>query len=129
MKKSTLDLLFAAFVAASLSSCATIISGTNAEVTIDSDIKDPVNITTSLQTYQNVVLPTKVQVKRKHLTGQHINITSEKYKFKDIVLESSINPVTFANILLGGLPGWGVDLITNGVSKPSQSTYFIEPIK
>ena len=128
MKKSTLNLLFAAFVAASLSSCATIISGTNAEVTIDSDIKDPVNITTSLQTYQNVVLPTKVQVKRKHLTGQHINITSEKYKFKDIVLENKINPVTFANILLGGF-GFVVDLITNSVSKPLQSTYFIEPIK
>ena len=128
MKKSTLNLLFAAFVAASLSSCATIISGTNAEVTIDSDIKDPVNITTSLQTYQNVVLPTKVQVKRKHLSGQHINITSEKYKFKDIVLENKINPVTFANILLSGF-GFVVDLITNSVSKPSQSTYFIEPIK
>lgn len=128
MKKSTLNLLFAAFIAASLSSCATIISGTNAEVTIDSDIKDPVNITTSLQTYQNVVLPTKVQVKRKHLSGQHINITSEKYKFKDIVLENKINPVTFANILLSGF-GFVVDLITNSVSKPLQSTYFIEPIK
>ena len=32
----------------------------------------------------------------------------------------------FCNILIGGLMGWGVDLGTNCVSKPSKKVYYIE---
>lgn len=33
---------------------------------------------------------------------------------------------TFGNILIGGLIGFGVDLISNCVAKPSKPNYFIE---
>ena len=97
------------------------------EMVNSSSVFEPVTITTEKQTYPNVNLPAVVQVKRKKLDGQRIRIESENYKFQDIVLKKAINGWAFGNILIGGLIGWGVDLMTNCVSKPSQDEYMIEP--
>lgn len=111
-----------------LSSCATIVSGGDPSITINSSsVFEPVTITTEKQTYPNINLPAVVQVKRKKLDDQRIRIESENYKFQDIVLKKAINGWAFGNILIGGLIGWGVDLMTNCVSKPSQDEYMIEP--
>lgn len=112
-----------------LSSCATIVSGGDPSITITGEVNEPVNITTTNQTYQGVTLPAVVKVKRHKLDGQRIQITSENYKFNDIVLEKSVNGWAFGNILLGGVIGLGVDLATNCVSKPSQTQYVIQPMK
>lgn len=110
-----------------MSSCATIVSGGDPSITIDGNVDEPVNITTSRQTYQRVFLPAVVRVNRHKLDGQRIHITSENYQFNDIILEKSVNGWAFGNILLGGLIGWGVDLGTNSVSKPSQTHFFVQP--
>lgn len=110
-----------------LSSCATIISGISPSIHIDGNNPEPVTITTSYQTYENVNLPQVVKVKRKKLDGQRIQITSPNYDYKDIVLKKTVNGWTFGNILLGGLIGWGVDLGTNAVSKPQQDTFQVSP--
>lgn len=110
-----------------LSSCATIISGTTPSIHIDGNNPEPVTITTSYQTYENVNLPQVVKVKRKKLDGQRIQITSPNYNYRDIVLKKTINGWTFANILLGGVIGWAVDLGTNAVSNPQQDTFFVNP--
>ena len=86
-----------------LSSCATIVSGGNPSITINGNVSEPVTIVTEEQTYPNVGLPAVVKVNRHHLDGQRIRITSENYKFDDIVLEKSVNGWAFGNILLGGL--------------------------
>ena len=128
MKKT--NFLKAAFVmvlpAMMLTSCATILTGGSPTIAIDGDVKEPVTIITEKQTYANVQLPCSVQVNRHHLEGQRIKIQSENFDFKDIVLEKTINGVTFANIILGGLIGWGVDMITNCVSNPQSKYYFVE---
>lgn len=128
MKKT--NFLKAAFVmvlpAMMLTSCATILTGGSPTVMIDGDVKEPVTIITEKQTYANVQLPCSVQVNRHHLEGQRIKIQSENYDFKDIVMEKTINGVTFANIIIGGLIGWGVDMITNCVSNPQTKHYFVE---
>ena len=111
-----------------MSSCATIISGSNPSISIDGNVTEPVTISTSYQTYENVNLPQVVKVKRKKLDGQRIQITSQNYTFKDIVLKKTINGWTFGNILLGGIIGWAVDLGTNAVSKPEQDNFFVNPI-
>lgn len=109
-------------------SCATIVSGGDPSITINSSsVFEPVTITTEKQSYPNVTLPAVVQVKRKKLDGQRIRIESKNYKFQDIVLKKAINGWAFGNILLGGIIGWSVDLITNSVSKPAQDEYMIEP--
>ena len=110
-------------------SCATIVTGTNAKISIDGDIDEPLTIVTSYQTYKEQKLPVLVKVKRKKLDGQRIQIFSENYEFKDILLRKTINSWTFGNIIIGGVCGWGIDLITNCVSSPAQDHFFIEGTK
>ena len=129
MKKVIKMAVFAACVVLSFSSCATIVAGGSPKITIDGDTKEPVTIITEKQTYPDVQLPYTVQVNRHHIDGQRIQIKSNKAEFRDVVLDKTVNSWTFGNILLGGLIGWGVDLITNCVSKPSKATYFIEEKK
>lgn len=111
-----------------LSSCATIVSGGSPSITINGDVSEPVTIVTERQTYPGVTLPVVVQVNRHHLDGQRIQITSDNYKYNDIILEKTVNGWAFGNILLGGLIGLGVDLATNCVSKPSQTQFNILPL-
>ena len=129
MKKVIKMAVFAACVVLSFSSCATIVAGGSPKITIDGDTKEPVTIITEKQTYPDVQLPYTVQVNRHHIDGQRIQIKSNKAEYRDVVLDKTVNSWTFGNILLGGLIGWGVDLITNCVSKPSKATHFIEEKK
>ena len=125
MKKNFKSLMLMAVAAMALSSCATIVTGSNPKVVIDGDVDEPVTISTSFTTYDNVKLPIMVRLKRKHLDGQRIKVTSENYTYKDVVVQKNINEWTFGNILLGGIIGWGIDLLTNGVSKPADNNYYI----
>ena len=106
--------------------CATIVTGTKAKISIDGDINEPLTIVTSYKTYRNQELPVIVEVKRKKLDGQRIKLTSERYEYRDILLRMSINSWTFGNLILGGLVGWSIDLITICVSTPAQDNFFIE---
>ena len=126
MKKVLKNAAIAAILVSSMTSCATIVAGGSPKITIDGDTKDPVTIITEKQTYPNVQLPYTVQVNRHHIDGQRIQIQSDKDSYRDVVLEKKVNSWTWGNILLGGLIGWSVDLITNCVSKPSKPNYFIE---
>lgn len=108
-----------------VSSCATIVSGGSPTITIDGNIGGPVTITTTKHTYSNVMLPYVVKVSRHKLNGQRIYVQSETTRYKDVVLQKSVNGWAFGNILLGGLIGWGVDLGTNAVSKPAQEYFYI----
>lgn len=126
MKKVIMAAVLSACVVLSFSSCATIVAGGKPKITIDGDTKDPVTIITEIQTYPDVLLPYTVQVNRHHIDGQRIQIKSENTEYRDVVLDKTINSWTFGNIILGGLIGWSVDLITNCVSKPSKANYYIE---
>ncbi len=128
MKITDLSKTFAVLISASLlmSSCATIVAGGSPKVIIDGDIKEPVTITTEKNVYKDVTLPQMVKVNRHKLDGQKITIKSKTKRYRDIVMEKTINEWAFGNILLGGLLGWGVDLITNCVSKPYQTRFNID---
>ena len=108
-----------------LSSCATIVTGTKPKVTINGNAKEPVTITTSYMTYENVILPTQVRVNRKHLSGQRISVKSPNYTYNDIVLDKKINGWAWGNLLAGGLIGWIIDLGTNCVSEPREYQYYV----
>ena len=126
MKKEIKLAAIAVSFVLSFSSCATIVAGGSPRITIDGDTKAPVTIITEKQTHPNVQLPYEVQVNRHHIDGQRIQIQSDNGSYRDIVLEKEVNGWTWGNILIGGLIGLGVDLITNCVAKPSKPTYFIE---
>lgn len=112
---------------AMFTSCATIVSGGSPKITIDGNSEEPVTITTEKQVYTNVTLPYKVKVNRHKIDGQRIQIQSATKRYNDVVLSKSVNGWAFGNILLGGIIGWGVDLGTNCVSKPSQTYFYIQP--
>lgn len=110
-----------------MTSCATMLSGTKADIFIHGNVDEPVNIVSSHGEYKDVTLPTVVEVKRRHLNGQHIQISSEHHTFDDIVLRKAFNEWALANIILPGPGGLVIDLITNAVSKPSYDCYFVRP--
>ena len=107
------------------SSCATIISGTTAEIHLDGDVDEPLTVVTTKGEYQDLSLPATVKVKRRSIDGQHIQISSDSYAFSDIILRKSINPWAvldaFSEVSLV------VDLLTNAVSVPVQDSFFITP--
>lgn len=114
-------------VALSFSSCATMFSGTKADIFIDGDLDEPVTIISSAGEYKDVALPTLVEVKRRHLNGQHIQVTSEHHSFDDIVLEKTFNGWALPSAIFYGA-GFFIDLMTNAVSKPKYDQFFIMPV-
>ena len=120
-------LLSTSLAAMLLTSCATIFSGTRADIFIHGDVDEPVTIVSSQGEYKDVTLPTVVEVKRRHLNGQHIQISSEHHTFDDIVLRKAFNEWALASIILSGAGGVVIDLITNAVSKPHYDCFFVRP--
>lgn len=108
------------------SSCATIISGSTAKIHIDGDVDEPVTIATSNGVYRDLSLPATVEVRRRSLDGQHIQINSENYAFSDIIIRKSLNPWSVLDAMVYGFP-LVIDLLTNAVSEPEQSRFFIAP--
>ena len=50
------------------------------KITINGDVPEPVTIETEETAYIDVTLPALVKVKRHHIDGQRIKITSENYE-------------------------------------------------
>ena len=111
----------------SLASCATMFSGVKADIFIEGDVDEPVTIKSSAGEYRDVMLPTLVEVKRRQLNGQHIQISSEHHSFDDIVLEKAINEWAFASAFVYVGP-FLIDLMTNAVSKPKYDQFVITPV-
>ena len=107
------------------SSCATIISGTTAKIALDGNVDEPVTVSTTKGLYKDVTLPTTVEVKRRSLEGQHIQISSENYAFSDIVLSSSLNSWSLLSAVF--VYPLVVDLATDAVNEPAQKRFFITP--
>lgn len=102
-------------VALILSSCATIITGTKAEITINGQQEEPVNITTvDNETYEQVMLPYVLKISRNDL-NEKISVTSEHYIYRDFIPGRKINGWILGNIVLGGVIGLGVDAATGAL--------------
>lgn len=110
-------------IAVFATSCATIVSGRKAKVTIQGhNAYEPVSIRTDAKFYNNVYLPITVKVKRKAKPST-IRITSDSYNYSDIVVGKKINSAFWWNIMLGGFIGMGVDAGTGAMYKPGQKVY------
>ena len=118
--------ILAVLLTISFTSCATIFSGTKADIFIDGNVEEPVTINSSAGEYKDVTLPTLVEVRRRQLDGQHIHITSDHHTFDDIVLRKSFNGLAIVSALMYGGP-FIIDLATNAVSKPKYDQFYIKP--
>ncbi|WP_300728202.1 PEGA domain-containing protein [uncultured Bacteroides sp.] len=117
MNKSNVSLctklLAAIVVISSFSSCATIFSGKKQKVDVTTypagarvyvDSKD-----------QMVITPATVKIPRKKKVA--ITFIKEGYKDETVTQKGSINPVTWGNIIIGGIPGWLIDWGTGSIYK------------
>ena len=105
-----------------LTSCASIISGTKASVTVSTSNGEPARANVDGENYY-INGPTTVKVKRgfKACTISVENETSHG----SVDVEKKFNAVTLGNILLGGIPGFAVDAATGAITKPAQSSYVV----
>lgn len=105
------------------SSCATIFSGTTAQVTVTSPDAQRVELIVDGQQYGEVTLPTQVTVKR-GFSSSSIKAIANGYEGEAIV-RKTFNEVGLVNILLGGIPGLIVDCATGAITKPDMASYTI----
>ena len=123
MKKSLLFLITFFSVIILLPSCATILSGTRANVTVTSPNASWANLTVDGNRYDNMVFPAKIRVKRGFNPSV---IKAENLEMEgSVTVEKKFNAVSLGNILLGGIPGYLVDVLDGAVMKPDKKEYTI----
>ena len=123
--RMTFCMVLATATLALVTSCATLVAGGSPTIIIDGDTPNPVTIVTAKKTYKDVLLPVTVEVNRHKIEGQRIQVLSKTEKYRDLYLTKKTNSWAYGNILLGGLIGWGIDLITNCVAKPKDTNFYL----
>lgn len=102
-----------------LTSCATILSGSKAKVTVKNDnVTSPVNLTYDGKTETNVFLPYEIKIKR-GFKPTTIKATAKGYEEASVSVGKKFNGTAVWNILLGGIPGIAVDAATGAMMKPA----------
>lgn len=108
----------------SFASCASIISGSKARITIDNDqpVDTPVLMTVDGKQYSDIYLPAKVRIKRGFKQSK-ITAEAQGYTDGEVAVNKKFNATTLANIVWGGIPGMAIDAATGAMMKPEQNTY------
>ena len=107
------------------SSCATIVTGSQAELTIDGNVDGPVTIQTSSETYRQVSLPRSIQVPRRTLKDS-ITLTVDSAESVSWVPGERLNNWFWGNLLGPGLVGMLIDGITMNAERPRFDTFFVQ---
>ncbi len=102
-----------------LSSCATIFTGTKDRITFNST---PPGARISIDGIEHGVTPFTMKVKRS-LSDTDVQLKLDGYETKLITLSSEFNIISVLN--LGNLLGWGIDAITGSVMKYDKKSYDI----
>ncbi len=122
MKK---EIVIVLLVIVFLSSCATILTGTKATITITSPNTNKANLKVDGMTYANMILPAQIEVKR----GRRSSLVEAENEEMEgsVAINKSFNNKSLWNLaLLGpGLIGWIVDLSDGAYMKPDKDTYSI----
>lgn len=113
---------FVAVVSISMTSCATIFTGTKDPITFNST---PEGAKIFHHGIEKCTTPCTAEITRS-LGKQMIEIKKEGCENKELKLEKDFNPVTLLNILLGGVKGIGIDLGRGSFVKYNPKTYSIE---
>ena len=121
MKKLTVLLLIAMLFGST--SCATLLFGTRATVTLDSKDTDSATIIADGVTYEDMVFPARVQVKRGYSSS---TIEARNGGLKGSVLvEKKIAPLhVLVGLLMGGMIV--IDGISGALMEPTQDKYMVK---
>lgn len=116
-------ILIGAVAALALTSCATILNGSRANVTIMSPDANRANVTVDDLYYRDVELPFTVSIKRGF--SPSVVRVSDGDRIGTIYIGKTFNETTLWNILLGGIPGFAIDAATGAITKPEMDSYII----
>lgn len=106
MKKSILGIA----VAMSLTSCATIVSGSKQTINFNST---PTNATVVVDGQEIGKTPLQTKLERKH--DHNVEIKLDGYKTYNVAMKKTFNEWYIGNILFGGIIGLVVDPITGAI--------------
>lgn len=106
-----------------LTSCATIFSGTKAQITVASPDARTVNLIVDNAQYGEVDLPKEVSVRRGFRPS--VIKASANGREGETIVRKSFNEISLVNILLGGIPGFIIDCATGAITKPEMGSYTI----
>lgn len=103
-------------------SCATILSGSKANVTVSTSTNEPARANVEGRQYY-INGPTNIEVKRGY--SKTTIYAENDDSFGSVDVKKTFNPVSLGNILLGGVPGLAVDGISGAITKPNHKKYTI----
>jgi hypothetical protein len=119
-KKLSISLLIAA--ALSVTSCATIITGTKDKISFTST---PEGAKVMHKGVEKCTTPCTAEIPRS-LSKQTVTFEKEGFSNKEVKLTKTFNAVSLVNILLGGAIGIGIDAATGSLTKYSPKEYKVE---
>lgn len=106
-------------------SCASILNGSRAKVTVrNDDVTVPVTLSYDNKVERQIFLPYDIKIKR-GFKATTITAEADGYGEGKAVVRKKFNPTTLCNIILGGLPGMGIDAATGAFMKPESKDIFI----
>jgi hypothetical protein len=120
--KNKLSVVLLAGIALSVTSCASILTGTKDKITFNST---PEGAKVFHKGIEKCTTPCTAEIPRS-LSKQMVTFEKEGYNNKEVKLTKTFNPVTLVNILLGGAIGVGIDAATGSLTKYSPKAYQIE---
>ena len=117
-------LLISALTLMIIPSCATLFSGSNQKITVQSEPPGAEVYVNGRRTYRQT--PCKVVVDRKgDDKQQHYTLKKEGYSHYHHSDHARMNPVTLGNILLGGIIGIGIDWMSGSIYQYEKEVYAI----
>ncbi len=111
---------------ATLTSCASIFTGSTVRVTIDANIDDADYVNIDGFKHRNVTFPLQTKV-RKGFKESIVTAEKEGYEKTTLMIYKNLNAVSVLN--LTNILGWGIDAATGAMMKPEQKGYELEFIE
>ncbi len=105
------------------SSCATIICGSKARVTFESDITEEATLTIDGRKHTHVTFPYTTKIKR-GFNETVVKAEAPSYQTETIIIDKNFNAVSVINLF--SLPAWGIDAATGAITKPEFKFYQID---
>ena len=105
-----------------LSSCATIFTGSKDEISFTSK---PEGAKVMIKGLEKCVTPCTTSIQRS-LSNEQVELKLDGYQTKTFALEKKFNAVTLINIIGGGLIGFGIDAATGSLMKYDKKAYDLE---
>ncbi len=123
MQKRILRHTLAIIAVISMTSCATIFSGSKKRILIDANIEKADQVIIDGRKHNDVTFPFQTKVKRGFYETL-VTAKTEGYKPATITIYKDFNAVAVLNLF--DILGWGIDAATGAMMKPEYDNYELE---